>query len=166
MDYPLSHPMPSLSPSKRCGSGAITVKRRSEMSPQSRSGGPGGMQTSGYDGSQSDVAANCWGSKTVVVVVGADVVVVGGIVVVVGGIVVVEVVVVVGAIVVNAVVGGATVGVAVVAGSEAIGSIATAGSVVRTSTMVSPLCRGPAQPAMAEDAAAVHSNRSAQERAA
>src|SRR5688500_14881368 len=47
-----SQPTPSPSLSKRCGSGGRTVKRRYGMSPQSRSGGGGGMQTVGYDGSQ------------------------------------------------------------------------------------------------------------------
>ena len=44
---PRSHPMPLWSPSNRWGSGASTWNRRNGMSPQSRSGGPGAMQTSG-----------------------------------------------------------------------------------------------------------------------
>src|SRR3990170_8644396 len=50
--YPLSQPTPSPSRSNPCGSDPTTVNRRYEMSPQSRSGGGGGMQTVGYDGSQ------------------------------------------------------------------------------------------------------------------
>lgn len=45
--------MPSLSASKRWGSGGRTAKRRCGMSLQSRSGGGGGMQTDGYEGSQA-----------------------------------------------------------------------------------------------------------------
>ena len=48
----VSQPIPSRSPSKRCGSGARTTKRRNVISPQSRSGGGGGMQTEGYAASQ------------------------------------------------------------------------------------------------------------------
>lgn len=44
--------MPSPSPSKRCGSGGRTRKFLYGMSLQSKSGGGGGMQTVGYDGSQ------------------------------------------------------------------------------------------------------------------
>jgi hypothetical protein len=43
----LSQPIPSLSPSKPCGSGGTTAKRRNETSPQFRSGGYGGMHTPG-----------------------------------------------------------------------------------------------------------------------
>lgn len=50
--YPLSQPIPSSSASNRCGSGASTVNFRYGMSPQSRSGGAGRMQTVGYAGSQ------------------------------------------------------------------------------------------------------------------
>ena len=47
-----SHPIPSPSrPSRRCGSGGRTRKFRYSMSPQSRSGGGGGMHTSGEVGS-------------------------------------------------------------------------------------------------------------------
>lgn len=52
--YPDSQPTPSKSPSNRCGSGGCTAKRLNGMSPQSRSGGGGGMHTSGYAGEQSD----------------------------------------------------------------------------------------------------------------
>jgi len=47
--------MPSPSPSKLCGSGESTLKRLYEMSSQSRSGGGGGIHTSGpgYAGEQS-----------------------------------------------------------------------------------------------------------------
>lgn len=50
-----SQPMPSRSPSKRWGSRPTTRKLRWEISPQSRSGGGGGMHTSGYEGSQRPV---------------------------------------------------------------------------------------------------------------
>ena len=42
-----SHPIPSRSASNRCGSGDRTVKRWYGTSPQSRSGGRGGIQMSG-----------------------------------------------------------------------------------------------------------------------
>ncbi len=45
------HPMPSPSPSKPWGSGGSTLKFWYGMSPQSRSGGGGGMHTVGYAGS-------------------------------------------------------------------------------------------------------------------
>ena len=48
-----SHPIPSLSlPSNLCESGGSTRKFRYSMSLQSRSGGAGGMQASGYAASQ------------------------------------------------------------------------------------------------------------------
>jgi len=43
----LKQPMPSLSLSNPWGSGSSARKRRWEMSPQFRSGGAGGMHTSG-----------------------------------------------------------------------------------------------------------------------
>src|SRR4029453_18994726 len=50
----VSQPIPLRLPSKRCGSGLATSQRtrklRKGMSPQSRSGGGGGMQTPGYEG--------------------------------------------------------------------------------------------------------------------
>jgi hypothetical protein len=49
---PISHPMPSLFQSNPWGSGGSTANLLSEMSPQFRSGGYGGIHTSGYEGSQ------------------------------------------------------------------------------------------------------------------
>src|SRR4029453_13364805 len=50
----VSQPIPLRLPSKRCGSGLATSQRtrklRKGMSPQSRSGGGGGVQTPGYEG--------------------------------------------------------------------------------------------------------------------
>ena len=58
-------------PSNRCGSFPTTRKRRCGMSPQSRSGGEGGMHTSGYDGSQptpdSDIGAGSDAASPLVV---------------------------------------------------------------------------------------------------
>ena len=48
-----SQPIPSLSPSNLCGSGCNTVNLFWGISPQSKSGGGGGIQKSGYEGSQS-----------------------------------------------------------------------------------------------------------------
>ena len=48
-----SQPIPSLSLSNPWGSEPITIKLEYPISPQSKSGGYGGMQTSGYDGSQN-----------------------------------------------------------------------------------------------------------------
>ena len=48
----VSQPTPSRSPSKPCGSVPTTLNRLCGTSAQSRSGGYGGMQTPGYDGSQ------------------------------------------------------------------------------------------------------------------
>ena len=48
----VSQPTPSRLPSNPCGSGGTTLKSRYGTSLQSRSGGGGGMQTVGYDGSQ------------------------------------------------------------------------------------------------------------------
>ena len=45
-----SQPMPSLSPSNPCGSEPTTAKLRYPIWSQSRSGSPGSMQNSGYDG--------------------------------------------------------------------------------------------------------------------
>ena len=47
-----SHPIPSLSTSNLCGSGGRTVKFLVGISLQSKSGGLGGIQKSGYAGSQ------------------------------------------------------------------------------------------------------------------
>ena len=46
----VSHPTPSLFPSKPCGSVPTTVKFVKEIWPQSRSGGGSGMHTVGYEG--------------------------------------------------------------------------------------------------------------------
>jgi len=46
---PTSQPIPSLSPSNPCGSGGTTLKLLYPISPQSKSGGYGGMHTLGYD---------------------------------------------------------------------------------------------------------------------
>ena len=60
-----SHPMPSLSPSNLCGSEPTTAKLRYPIWSQSRSGSPGAMQNSGYDGKQpgagsaSDMRSAC-----------------------------------------------------------------------------------------------------------
>lgn len=51
---PDSQPTPSKSASKPCGSGGRTVNRRNSISPQSRSGGAGGMQTS-YEGEHRSI---------------------------------------------------------------------------------------------------------------
>ena len=59
--YP-SDPMPSWSPSNPCGSGGTTVNRRSPISPRSRSGGEGGMQTPGELGAQAPVRTGACGS--------------------------------------------------------------------------------------------------------
>lgn len=74
--HQLSQPMPSPSPSKRCGSGGKTVKCLYEMLPQSRSGGGGGTQMVGYDGSQFACSVGCGA----VVEAGAGVFIKGGLV--------------------------------------------------------------------------------------
>ena len=51
-----SQPMPSLSPSKLCGSGPIILKFLEEMSPQSNKGGGGSILISGNDGVKEKIA--------------------------------------------------------------------------------------------------------------
>src|SRR5215203_5007347 len=53
---------PSYGPSSRCGSAPITRMSAYGISLQSRSGGGGGMQTSGYDGSQLPCGGGCVGT--------------------------------------------------------------------------------------------------------
>lgn len=64
--------MPSSSPSNRCGSGGRTLNRRYEISPQAKSGGDGGMQTVGYEGSQMPLADGVAPIVGGAVVVGGD----------------------------------------------------------------------------------------------
>lgn len=72
-----SQPIPSLSPSKWCGSGFgtshNTVKFFTAMSGQFRSGGGGGMQKSGYDAAQLAGAAVGFGGTAVGAAVGTGV---------------------------------------------------------------------------------------------
>ena len=53
--------MPSLSASNLCGSDPTTLKFFFEISLQSKSGGGDGIQTSGYEGSQSGVGSGSGG---------------------------------------------------------------------------------------------------------
>ena len=59
--------MPSESPSKLCGSDDLTLKFLSGISPQSRSGGDEGMQTSEYAESQLFDIFSCSSSLSMLV---------------------------------------------------------------------------------------------------
>src|SRR5215207_2782061 len=63
---PLSHPMPSLSPSNPCGSGGTTSKLRVPTSSQVKFGGRGGIHISGYEESHTvSSVSSARGSSTV-----------------------------------------------------------------------------------------------------